>query len=169
MFLYFCGKTGCKILNELDLLNMRKRVFFFMATLLLCSCTRDIEAFDDVYVKLTNLTGYTLNFSEIKCRKGPDAQDLRFYPVRSFSLAPKEAYTQMQRHIEAHEGIIIAPTSMVLECGGRSIQIDSDHDLYRNPCRFENWHHFHTKGKNQAGEHWEFDITNDDIDKWFDK
>lgn len=77
--------------------------------------------------------------------------------------------TQMQRHIEAHEGIIIAPTSMVLECGGRSIQIDSDHDLYRNPCRFENWHHFHTKGKNQAGEHWEFDITNDDITKWFDK
>ena len=92
---------------------------------------------------------------------------MRFYPKRSFSLAPKEAYTQMQRHIEAHEGIIIAPTSMVLECGGRSIQIDSDHDLYRNPCRFENWHHFHTKGKNQGGEHWEFDITNDDIDKWF--
>ena len=146
---------------------MKKILFVFMATLLLCSCTRDKESFDDVYVKLTNQTGYTLNFSEIKCRKGPDAQDTRFYPERSFSLAPQEAYTQMQKHIEAHEGIIIAPTSMVLEYDGHSIEIDSDHDLYRNPCRFENWHHYHTKGKNQAGEHWEFDITNDDIDKWF--
>jgi len=140
---------------------MKKYVILFLAIFSLCSCKWDKEEFNDVIVKLNNETDYTLVISNID-----NGGDSRFYPESSITLNPYDTYSQTLKRISSNEPINIAPVSMTIEYNGQSINLNSEMDIKRNPCRAEDWIRYSNFSKFGSGVFFAFDIRKEDLENW---
>lgn len=141
---------------------MKKIVVIAFVATLFWSCNVDREKYDAVTIKLINKSEQILVFSNID-----NGGDTRFYPTNSFTLNPHETYSQTQWNIGSYDPIVIAPSSMDIECDGKRISISFDSDIARNPCKAEDWWRYSNFSKYGPGIFFEFDIMKEDVKLWF--
>jgi len=141
---------------------MKKFVITVLAVVLIGSCIIDRDKNDEVTVRIINGTEQTLVFSHID-----NGGDARFYPVDHFTLGPNETYIQSQGRIGSYDPIVIAPVSMDIDWNGKSIRINSNSSLERNPCNADHWWHYSNIKKYGPGVIFEFEIMDADLEQWF--
>ena len=143
---------------------MKKILFALLTILMMCSCIRSQESSSVRHVKIVNSTEFELTFSDID-----NGGDPRFYPQSSFTLKPREEYSQSQNNINPKESVVYCPISMTLECNGKSIHFTRESDITKNPCNMQNWYHLDNFSVYGPGIHFDFEIFDEDLETWFGK
>ena len=139
-----------------------KKLVILLSALALCSCIKPTQESSGIRtVRLTNVSGYTLVFTNID-----NGGDGSLWPESSFTLQPGEYYLKEIWDYDKKTSATIAPLAMDIEFDGQVIHLSRETGVSDNPCLLDHWRKIDKFTTHGPGIHYEFTVTDSVLAGW---